>query len=169
MKLYHVVAMANNRVIGKDNKLPWHFSSDMKHFKGLTTGSTVIMGRKTYESIGNPLPNRENFVISRTKSGDAGHLRFFGSIEDALKSVMTPKAFIIGGANLYEQTLFLVGGIYLTRIEADYEGDAFYPEIPKGFVEKNRIKLQDGPEIWVIEYERRGLVHGPQTTVHERK
>ena len=154
MKLYHVVAVANNRVIGKDNKLPWNFSSDMKYFKQLTTGGTVIMGRKTFESIGRPLPNRENFVISRTKSGDAEHLRFFGSIEDALKAVRTDKAFIIGGATLYGQTISAIEGIYLTRIHADFEGDAFYPEIPDGFKERTREALQENPKIEVIYYEK---------------
>src|SRR3989338_1905532 len=113
MKLYHVVAMANNRVIGKDNKLPWHFSTDLKFFKQLTTGSTVIMGRKTYESIGKPLPNRENFVLSRNPSyyhsergeesqrsfAPAGlrmtqnaNLRFFSSFEEAVKNIKTENA-----------------------------------------------------------------------------
>src|SRR3989338_8757032 len=103
MKLYHVVAMAKNRVIGKDNKLPWHFSSDLKHFKQLTTGSTVIMGRKTFESIGKPLPGRENFVLSKsgwrkTNSALAGVLyggvRVFDSLETAVKSVEPPNAYI---------------------------------------------------------------------------
>ena len=134
MKLYHVVAMAKNRVIGKDNRLPWHFSSDLKHFKKLTAGSTVIMGRKTFESIGKPLPERENFVISRTLSRQENHLRYFPSIDAAIAAVTTDKAFIIGGANIYEQTLDKVQGIYLTKIDAAYEGDVYYPEIPGAFV-----------------------------------
>jgi dihydrofolate reductase len=153
MKLYHVVAMAHNRVIGKDNKLPWHFSEDLKHFKQLTTGSTVIMGRKTFESIGKPLPNRQNFVVSRTKTEPSENPRFFGSIQEAVKSVKTEKAFIIGGANLYAQTLELADGIYLTTIDADFDGDAFYPELPGCFKEKNRQKLQDQPGIEVVFYE----------------
>ena len=88
--LYHIVAMANNRVIGKGNKLPWHFSSDMKHFKQRTMGSTVIMGRKTYESIGKPLPGRENFVLSRKpdvmarEQGDRSNPRFFKMMEGVM-------------------------------------------------------------------------------------
>jgi dihydrofolate reductase len=153
--LFHVVAVARNRVIGKNNKLPWHFSSDLKHFKALTTGSTVIMGRKTFESIGKPLPNRENFVLSRTRSGSpAPHLYFFNSIETALKNVKTENAFIIGGAELYNQTMDKVNGIYLTRIDADYEGDAFYPEIPEGFDEIEIENLQDNPKIEVVLYEK---------------
>ena len=174
--IYHVVAMAGNRVIGKDNRLPWHFSSDLKHFKKLTTGQTVLMGRKTYESLGKPLPNRENFVVSRSippsrhceprrgeaiSGGDcfvglqpprnAGPF-YFPSIDEALKNVKTNHCFIIGGAKVFEQTLNLVDGIYLTRIDADYEGDVYYPEVPKVFREKSREKLQDEPVIEVIFY-----------------
>ena len=162
--LYHVVAMAKNRVIGKNNQLPWHFSEDLKHFKNLTTNSTVIMGRKTFESIGKPLPNRVNFVLTRSKFNQsepppkddkvqAGNLRFFDSFEKAVQQVTTPEAYIIGGANLYEQTIEKVQGIYLTHIEADYEGDAFYPEIPSTFNEKSRHLLAENPRLEVIFYE----------------
>lgn len=144
MKLFHVVAIANNRVIGKDNKLPWHFPADLKFFKQLTTGHTVIMGRKTFESIGKPLPNRENIVISRSGL----------SLEGALQQAKGEKVFIIGGAQLFEQTLNQIDGIYLTRIHADYEGDTFYPELPKNFVEKSRTPLQENPKIEVIYYEK---------------
>ncbi|MBI3312694.1 MAG: dihydrofolate reductase [Candidatus Omnitrophica bacterium] len=152
MKLYHVVAMAKNRVIGKDNKLPWHFSSDMKHFKQLTTGSTVIMGRKTFESIGKPLPGRENIVLSTTPRKNSPDLQFAASLEEALKNVRTFQAYIIGGENLYRQTMDKVDGIYLTNIEGDYEGDAFYPEMPSYFKEKSKTLLQENPKIEVIFY-----------------
>ncbi len=153
MEVYHVVAMANHRVIGKHNKLPWHFSSDMKHFKELTLGSTVIMGRKTFESLGKPLPGRENFVMTRAPQTDTEHLRFFDSVEKAIRSVTTSKAFIIGGAQIFQQTLSQIKGIYLTQIEGDYEGDAFYPEIPSFFKEGSRKTLQENPKIEVIFYE----------------
>ncbi len=154
--IFHVVAVANGNVIGKDNKLPWHFSSDLKFFKNLTTGSTVIMGRKTYESIGKPLPNRENFVLSRQSSLIAQeHLKIFNSLEDAIKQISTKDAYIIGGENLYRQSLAVIDGIYLTRIHADFEGDAFYPEIPKVFKEAGeRLKLQENPLIEVITYKK---------------
>jgi dihydrofolate reductase len=153
MKLYHVVAMARHRVIGKENKLPWHFSADLKHFKQLTTGSTVIMGRKTFESIGKRLPNRQNFVVSRTKTGRVENLVFFSSIEEAMRNVQTDKAFIIGGADLYTQTIDSIDGIFLTTIDADFGGDAFYPELPDYFKEKSREKLQDQPKIEAVFYE----------------
>ena len=160
MKLFHIVATSKNGIIGKKNRLPWHFSSDLRHFKELTMGSTVIMGRKTYESIGKPLPNRENFVLSRSGNviarrpqadaaisdsgiaSDASHprndIKVFSSFKDSLMAVKTEKAFIIGGAQLYKQTINEVDGIYLTLIDKDFEGDAFYPEIPAHFKEKTR-------------------------------
>ncbi len=154
MKFYHVVAMARNRVIGKGNKLPWHFPADLKFFKQLTTGGTVIMGRKTFESIGRPLPDRENFVVSRTRAGREGNPSFFASFEEAAHHVKTPNAYIIGGADIFRQTLDKVDGIYLTRIDADYEGDAFYPEIPEAFEEVSIEALQDNPKIEVVFYEK---------------
>lgn len=145
MKLYHIVGMAENRVIGKDNKLPWHFSADLKNFKALTLGHTLLMGRKTYESIGKPLPGRANFVLTRSAATvcqqdvvqrdlpPGTELMFFSSINTALEAVKTPIAFVMGGADLYAQTLDRVDGIYLTRIPGTYEGDAFYPPIPPRF------------------------------------
>ncbi|MCB9799171.1 MAG: dihydrofolate reductase [Candidatus Omnitrophica bacterium] len=161
--LYHVVAAAKNGVIGKDNKLPWHFSADLKYFKQLTLASTVMMGRKTFESIGRPLPGRTNFVISRTVREQANpsvmpagtELVFFDSIDKAGQAVQTPKAFIIGGAAIYEQTLDKIDGIYLTEIHAEYEGDAFYPGVPQGFLEKSRQVLQEAdPRIEAVFYEK---------------
>ena len=166
MQLYQVVAMARNRVIGKDNRLPWHFSSDLKHFKQLTIGSTVLMGRKTFESIGKPLPGRQNFVVSRTKTtphlyppplvvgGIEGGLKFFTSIEDALKNIATKNCYIIGGANLFKRTIDRVDGIYMTRIDEDFEGDTYFPKLPSHFKEKTRELLQEKPKIELIFYER---------------
>jgi dihydrofolate reductase len=179
MRLFHVVAMAENRVIGKDNKLPWHYPADLKFFKQLTTGHTIIMGRKTFESIRKPLPNRKNLVLSRQmaeygenpnndpnqpfgsfskeeiqKLVTADNLIFFNSLDAALKEAKDEKVFIIGGANLFEQTMDLVDGIYLTEIHARHEGDTFYPELPKSFQEKSRTKLQDNPLIEVVYYEK---------------
>jgi len=172
MKLYHVVAMARNRVIGKDSKLPWHFPADLKHFKELTTGSTVIMGRKTYEGIGKPLANRENFVVTRTPhpclagrqapispnrgEGKGEGIHFFNSIESALRNIQTLKAFVIGGASLYEQTFSKIDGIYLTTIDAFYEGDSFYPQFSSEFKERWRKTLQSDPQIETIFYEKSG-------------
>ncbi len=166
MKIFHVVAMSQNKVIGKDNKLPWHFSADLKFFKALTTGHTVIMGRKTFESIGRPLPNRENFILSRSsykviletfsklKPEEAQRVKNFESIREAMQAVKTEKAFIIGGAEIYKQTIDKIDGIYLTLIHQDFDGDAFYPGVPVGFTEISREKLQENPLIEVIFYQR---------------
>lgn len=154
--LYHIVAAAENRVIGKENRLPWHFSADLKHFKRLTLGMTVIMGRKTFESIGKPLPGRQNFVLSRSmkKENYPEHpsLKFFISLDDALKQIATPDAFFIGGAELYRQTIERTDGIWLTQIPGIFEGDAFYPEIPAAFREVSRETLQENPRIESILY-----------------
>lgn len=135
---YHIVAVsgdafAGQGIIGKDNQLPWPKNSqDMKFFKETTTGATVIMGRKTFESIGRPLPNRTNFVLSRSGWSAEG-VTVFNSIQDAIAQAPTEKVFIIGGAKIYEQTIQDVEGIYLTPIKGSYEGDAKYPKIPASF------------------------------------
>jgi len=152
--LFHIVGVANNRVIGTANKLPWHFSKDLQHFKATTTGQTVIMGLKTFESLGcKALPNRVNFVLDRSGQNPYPGQTYFTSLDDALKCVKTRDAFIIGGAELYRTTIDRVDGIYLTRIYADFDGDVFYPEIPSFFVEKKRLPLQEDPKLEIIYYE----------------
>lgn len=131
--LYHIVAISGkDRVIGNNNQLPWpKYSEDLKFFKAMTTGHTVLMGRKTFESIGRPLPNRINFVLSRSKDFEVPEgVRVFHSFEEAIKNAKTEKVFIIGGAEIYRQTINSVDGIYRTKVPGDYEGDAHYPEIP---------------------------------------
>jgi len=131
-KLSIIVAMSSNRVIGVNNSLPWHLSEDLKHFKTLTTGHTIIMGRKTYESIGKPLPNRRNIVISRNLNAFYGGVEVVHSLEDAFStSSNDEKVFIIGGSNIYEQSLHLAEHLYITEIKKAFEGDAFFPEIDK--------------------------------------
>lgn len=146
--IYHIVATSSNGIIGDDNKLPWHFSEDLKNFKKLTTGQTVIMGRKTYESIGRPLPNRKNFVLSRSEQNPADEVTYFQSIEDAVQAIETEDAFIIGGEDLFRQTFGLIDGIYLSRIERNYDGDAIYPDIPEIFQLREESTLrQSDPKI----------------------
>jgi dihydrofolate reductase len=151
--IYHVVAVSKNGVIGKNGKLPWHFSSDLKFFKKLTTGHTVIMGRVTFDSIGKPLPNRRNIVVSRQARSVPG-VEFAPSVAEALKLAKGGEVFIIGGASIYKETLDLVDAIYLTHIDQVFEGDAFYPGIPAGFREASRETLQDDPKIEAILYRR---------------
>lgn len=153
--LYHIVAVANNRVIGKGNQLPWHFSKDLQHFKKMTTDQTVIMGLKTFESLGcKALPGRQNFILDRSGQNPYPGQTYFSTLEDALKNVKTERAFIIGGAELYRTSIDRADGIYLTRIHADYQGDVFYPEIPAAFKEKSREKLQEDPLLEVVFYEK---------------
>jgi dihydrofolate reductase len=125
-----IVAIAQNNVIGKDNQLIWHLPNDLKHFRKLTTGNTIIMGRKTYQSIGKPLPNRVNIIISRNKDFVAEGCIVVNSLTDALAHC-TDQCFVIGGAEIYQQALPLATKIYLTEIHAQVEGDTFFPEIDK--------------------------------------
>ena len=132
MRLSILVAMAKNRVIGKDNALPWHLPADLKHFKALTMGHPIIMGRKTYESIGRVLPGRTNVIVTRQKEYPVTGAIIVNSIDDALKVCQTgvdgnSEVFLIGGAELYRQTLGRCDRIYVTEIQRDYDGDTFFP------------------------------------------
>lgn len=124
-----IVAVADNNLIGGSNKLLWHLSADLKRFKVLTMGHPVIMGRKTFESIGRPLPGRENVVITRNSGFRAAGVITVGSLEEALKKFAGHDVFIIGGAEIYAQSLRFADKIFLTRIYHSFEGDAFFPEI----------------------------------------
>ena len=127
-----VLAVSENGVIGKDNQLPWHLPADMKFFKQLTTGHTVIMGRKTYDSIGRPLPNRRNVVISRKVDFTLAGVEVFESLGGALKSCIgEDEVFVIGGGTIYAKALDLdvVDRIYMTIVHADFEGDTRF-EVP---------------------------------------
>lgn len=129
-----VVAVSENGIIGKDNELPWRLPSDLKFFKQLTTGNSVIMGRKTFESIGKPLPNRRNIVISRNAAFQASGIEVFSDFGHALKACMHEEhVFIIGGASVYKKAfdLDVVDRIYMTIVHADFEGDTHF-EIPEG-------------------------------------
>ena len=132
MKISIIVAQSKNRVIGKNNQLPWHLPADLKHFKSVTMGKPIIMGRKTFESIGRPLPGRLNVVISRQADLHIPGCDVFNSIEQALSSLdHEDEVMIIGGANLYAQMLDKADCVYLTIVETEVEGDAFFPELSK--------------------------------------
>lgn len=125
-----IVAMAQNRAIGKNNQLLWHLPADLKHFKQLTIGHTIIMGRKTFDSIAKPLPNRRNIIITRQKSLEIPGAEIANSLEQALELCKKDEEiFIIGGAQIYEQALPLTSKIYLTTVKQDFEADAFFPYI----------------------------------------
>jgi dihydrofolate reductase len=125
VKLALIVAVARNRVIGKGGKLPWHISEDLKRFKRLTTGHALLMGRKTYESIGRPLPNRRNVVISSTPQPGVETYR---TIPEALEALTDQeKVFVIGGGQLYNCLLDSADELHLTLVDQDVEGDTFFP------------------------------------------
>ena len=126
-----IAAASANNVIGFDNKLIWNIPKDLKRFKELTQGHSVIMGRKTFESLPSPLPNRRNIVVTRNEDYSPEGIEVFSSIEDAIdvcKDDLQP--FIIGGGEIYSQTINLVDKIELTRVYKDYQGDTFFPDIP---------------------------------------
>jgi dihydrofolate reductase len=130
MTLSAIVAMASNRCIGKDNTLPWRLPADLKRFKQLTLGHTLVMGRKTYESIGRPLPGRTTLVVTRQRGYAPEGVRVAHSLEQALELARgDDEVFIAGGADLYRQALGQVRRLYLTRIEREYAGDTFFPEL----------------------------------------
>ncbi len=129
MFLSAIVAMSENRVIGKDNRLPWHLPADLIYFKKTTINKPILMGRKTYESIGRPLPQRKNIIITRDQNFIAPGCQVFNSIDVALASLAEQEeVLIIGGATLYQQMLPRMQRIYLTIIHQQFEGDAFFPE-----------------------------------------
>lgn len=126
-----VVALAKkNRAIGKNNKLPWHIPSDLKHFKVITEGHPIIMGRKTYESIGRPLPNRTNIVVTRDSTYQANGCIIVNSLDKALekaKDIDADEIYIIGGGEIFKQALPFTDKLYLTLVEGDIDGDVFFP------------------------------------------
>jgi dihydrofolate reductase len=132
-----VVAMGKNREIGADNQLLWHLPKDLKHFKELTSGHPIIMGRKTYESIGKPLPNRTNIVISRKNDWFEEGILIVGSIKEALKFAkkIDENVFIIGGGTIYEQTIDLADQLEVTLVDAELKADTFFPKIDEKMVE----------------------------------
>ena len=134
MIISQIVAVSTNGVIGKDNDLIWRLSSDLKYFKKITTGHHIIMGRKNYESIGRPLPNRTSVIITRNKDYKAEGCIVVHSLEDALdvaRKNNETEACIIGGGEVYKISMPLTDKIYLTEVHENFEGDTYYPSIDK--------------------------------------
>lgn len=128
-RIYLVAAVAKNGVIGADGRLPWHLPEDLKHFKNLTLGHPIIMGRRTWQSLGKPLPDRENIVISRKAGFEAPGASVAASLEAAIALCTgEPVAFVIGGAEIYAAALPFANGVVLTEIQQDYEGDTRFPD-----------------------------------------
>jgi dihydrofolate reductase len=132
MKISLIVAVDQNNGIGKNNQLPWHLPADLQHFKKITTGFPIIMGRKTFDSIGKALPNRRNIVISRQADLKISGVEVCDSVQNAIKLCKEEQeVFIIGGAQIFEQSLSIANGLYLTIIQNNFEADTFFPELDK--------------------------------------
>ena len=127
-----IAAMDRHRVIGRDGDLPWRLPNDLKHFKRLTEGRIVLMGRKTWVSLGRPLPNRDNWVLTRDPAYVAEGARVFNRLDDTLAALEGRDAMVIGGAQIYRQTLPLARRLYLTEVDAEVEGDTRFPEFDSG-------------------------------------
>lgn len=130
MRLAFIVAYGRGRVIGKDNAVPWRMPADLRHFRRVTMGKPIIMGRRTYESIGRPLDGRKNIVLTRDPTFAAEGVEVARSIEEALALAGdVEEAVIMGGADVYAQLLPRADRLYLTEIDAGFDGDRFFPEI----------------------------------------
>ena len=143
-----IVAMGKNREIGADNQLLWHLPKDLKHFKELTSGHPIIMGRKTYESIGKPLPNRTNIVISRKNDWFEEGILIVGSLKEALKFAkkIDPEYFVLGGGTLYEQTMEKAERLEVTLVDTDPKADTFFPPIDPKIWVKTKEECHEADE-----------------------
>lgn len=152
-----IVATSKNRVIGNNNSLIWKLPADLKRFKQITTGNTVVMGRKTYESIGKPLPNRRNIIITRDTNYLVDNCEVVNSLEEALM-LCNNDCFIIGGGEIYKQSLDIADKIYLTLVQEDFEGDTYFPEIGKEWTKVSREDFEEDEKnahkYSFIDYER---------------
>jgi len=132
MILSLIAAMDNNRLIGKDNDLPWHLPADLQHFKSVTMSKPILMGRKTYDSIGRPLPGRLNIVLTRSSDVQIQGVTVVNSVEDAMKAAQdVEEVMVIGGSSIYELVLPEVDRMYLSFVDGEFEGDAWFPEFDK--------------------------------------
>ncbi|MFI3190935.1 dihydrofolate reductase [Crenothrix sp. D3] len=150
MKISLIVAMASNRVIGDNGLMPWHLSADLKKFRHITTGFPIVMGRKTYQSIGRPLPNRTNIIISRDTDYQQDGCLVFNDLDGALKHAcqLADEVFIIGGATLYEALLPVADRLYITEIKQDFAGDTLFPTYDKSaWTEVTREDIDNDPSV----------------------
>jgi dihydrofolate reductase len=133
MTLSIIVALSENNVVGINNQLPWHLSADLKRLKSITMGHHLIMGRKTFESVGRPLPGRTNVVVTRNKDYKAEGIVVVSSLKEALeKAKDDSEAFIFGGGEIFKEGLPMVNKIYMTKIHESFIGDTFFPDLNKG-------------------------------------
>jgi len=147
MRLSLVVAMARNRVIGRDNALPWRLPADLAHFRKVTMGHPVVMGRRTFESIGKALPGRRNIVITHNREYAAPGCIVVNSLDEAWKAAgNAEEVCVIGGTTLFDETLLLADVIHLTEVGSDVEGDTFFPEFDRSEWNEKEIARQPADE-----------------------
>ena len=161
MKITLVAAIASNNVIGKENSLPWNIPEDLKRFKQMTSGHTILMGRKTFDSIGRPLPNRQNIVMTKNENFEQEGIKVINDFDEALELIKESNedVFVIGGSKIYELFEPVANSLAITRILKDFEGDAFFPDInwdlwqiekeEKFFDEKSNVECK------LIEYSKK--------------
>ena len=161
MKITLVAAISSNNVIGKENSLPWNIPEDLKRFKQMTSGHTILMGRKTFDSIGRPLPNRQNIVMTKDENFEREGIKVINDFYEALELIKESNedVFVIGGSKIYELFEPVANSLAITRILKDFEGDAFFPDInwdlwqiekeEKFFDEKSNIECK------LIEYSKK--------------
>lgn len=130
-----VAAIAENNAIGKDNQLLWHLPEDLKRFKKITSGHIVVMGRKTFDSIGRPLPNRKNIVVTRNSEWTADGVEVCQSLDEAIELCGNEICMILGGAQIYEQSISIADRLEITHVHASFEGDTFFPAIDNSIFE----------------------------------
>jgi dihydrofolate reductase len=148
-----IAAMALNRVIGNGNQIPWHLPEDFKWFKATTTGHVIVMGRKTFESIGKPLPQRETVVLSRSAWSFPG-VKTISSLDDLPAVAGDRQVFICGGAQIYAEALPQCSELFLTLVKREVAGDAFFPKFEDQFELAEEIR--DTPEFKILRYRNRG-------------
>jgi dihydrofolate reductase len=156
-RVYLVAAVAANGIIGANGQLPWRLPEDLKHFKRLTMGHPIVMGRKTWESLKGPLPGRDNIVVTRNSGYDAPGAAVASSLESALALCLDePVVFVIGGAGLFAESLPIAAGLVMTEIERDFEGDTWFPDYDRSRwkeTQRERHVTQDGMKFDFVLYE----------------
>jgi dihydrofolate reductase len=151
-----IVAVAENGVIGRENDLPWRIPEDLRYFNQVTRGKTVVMGRKTYDSIGRPLPDRTNIVVTNNKDFQAGGVLVAHSLDEALAQGGDGEILVIGGSSLFAETLPRADRFYLTEIHRAYAGDVRFPDWDRGaWQEQSRHRVAGDPDISFVVLDRR--------------
>lgn len=161
IEIVHVVAMDQKNCIGVNNQLPWHLPDDLKHFKQITQNGVIVMGRKTYDSMGRALPNRVNWVLTRDAAWTAQNVKVAHDLTSLLnmavedvKALNQSSLFIIGGAEIFKQTMLFSDRLEITHVDLDVNGDTFYPSIPEQFVAESRQAAQDEKSQTTFEFVR---------------